>query len=123
MFDKSQIDNELEYQVIRQNLYNRLLELEYSPYFQVDNDQIELPNSGGVCVCYKQATGEAIVAYTNNLFRRYKELLQETRTMNTTHFCYALINDHTARIMFRHNLKSMFVFANWDKNNIIPDIK
>lgn len=122
MFELDKIGNEFMYEIIKQNLYTKLRELTYSETFHFGDAIEDLPSKGGVCVCINQS-GEAVVSYSNNINRRYKELLEESRTIEMTHFCYSLINEHNARVMFRHELKNLFVFNKWDKENIIPEIK
>ncbi|WP_025686319.1 hypothetical protein [Paenibacillus maysiensis] len=95
---------------IKVNMYNEILELEFSPWM-TNNEG--LPDKEGVIVAYNPVLKKYIPSYTNNIPRRYDELLKEKNTKDMSRFCFAIVDDYTSRKHYRELLKTMFLLDNW----------
>jgi hypothetical protein len=69
----------------------------------------DLPNLCGIFICVNSQE-EAVVSYSNNISRRYKELLKEPRTRDMAYFFYATLNDNDSPVIFRQLFKNKVIF-------------
>lgn len=121
--DRTVITPEIEFEMIKASTYRSLLELNYSPWFTVGSP-FDLPRkSEGVCVSFVEKTGKYIASYSEDISRRYWELLDEPNTSEMKRFCYALVDGHEERKRYRKELKNMFLFEEFDKNDVSLEFK
>ncbi|WP_046227306.1 hypothetical protein [Paenibacillus dauci] len=115
------VDNELTYQVYRANLLRSLSNLNFTEWFNISSPP-SLPQKEGILVFLDESTGNKIPAYSNDIQRRFEELLEEDRMKDSTRFCYTFIEGTEQRKKFRYELKLMQEFENLDNEGIIPEM-
>ncbi|GFZ77655.1 hypothetical protein GCM10008018_24060 [Paenibacillus marchantiophytorum] len=101
-------------------MHEELSELAHSLHFQIESNVPILPSEEGILVFYNQITVNSIVAYSNNIQRRYNELLKEPRIIETSHFYYVLVEGDAKRKYFRQQFKNKFISNEWDEKGNIP---